>query len=75
MGSLLTGTADAYAYQALEITQRMTDFNCDFHPDEPIKYEMRQFANKHFKSIVTSRKERFRRPGLETQSQGILGRL
>jgi len=32
----------------------MTDFNCDFHPDEPIKYEMRQFANKQFKSIVTS---------------------
>jgi hypothetical protein len=32
----------------------MTDFNCDFHPDERIKYEMRQHAKKHLRSVATS---------------------
>lgn len=36
----------------------MTDFNCDFHPDEKSKFEMRQTARKLFHSLVLSMPEK-----------------
>lgn len=42
------------AQQAAEVTARMTDFNCDFHPDERAKFEMRQVSFKLFNALVLS---------------------
>ena len=44
--------------QAMELTSRMTDFNCDFHPDERSKFQMRQLAHKLFHSLVISLPEK-----------------
>jgi hypothetical protein len=36
----------------------MTDFNCDFHPDERAKFEMRQVSFKLFNALVLSLPEK-----------------
>jgi hypothetical protein len=51
-------TWTAFSVKAMEVTSRMTDFNCDFHPDERAKFEMRQVAHKLFNSLVLSLPEK-----------------
>ncbi|KAH8079690.1 hypothetical protein HD553DRAFT_337198, partial [Filobasidium floriforme] len=51
-------TPDELAARAAEVTARMTDFNCDFHPDERAKFEMRQVSFKLFNALVLSLPEK-----------------